>query len=144
MIYQRVKCDCRLWKVLLFNWVFLGIFIHYWRPFMPEFLYLHQNFTDSVVNQYTHNNIYQMWLQVNVWYVILYQPFINFVKNYFHVSSCMYLHVMKVCYAEKSPHVSIYGYVSLVLLNFLTFHYFNVFSLLSIYCSLLYIKMVLF
>ena len=41
---------------------FLGIFIHYWRPFMSEVLYLHQTFTDCMSRQYTHFDMltYQM------------------------------------------------------------------------------------
>ena len=30
----------------------LSIFIHFWRTFMSELLYLHQTFTDCVSNQY--------------------------------------------------------------------------------------------
>ena len=39
----------------LFDFIaFLGIFIHYQRPFMSEVSYLYQIFTDYVSNQYTY------------------------------------------------------------------------------------------
>ena len=44
-----------LWQVmegLLNLFRFLGIFIHYYWPFMSKLLYLHQTFPDCVFNQY--------------------------------------------------------------------------------------------
>ena len=45
---------------------FLGIFIHYWRQFMPEVLYLHQTFTECLFDYCTYfgMSICQAWLQV--------------------------------------------------------------------------------
>ena len=35
----------------------LGIFTHYWRPFMSELLYFHQTFTDCVPSWCTHFDV---------------------------------------------------------------------------------------
>ena len=49
---------CQMWLQVMEHPLillrFLGIFIHYWQPFMSEVLYLHQTFTDCMSNQYTH------------------------------------------------------------------------------------------
>ena len=54
LIYRYARCDCKLRNVLWFYCVFLGIFIHYWRPLMSEVLYLYQIFTDCMSYQYLH------------------------------------------------------------------------------------------
>ena len=76
---------------------FLGLLIHYLGPFMSELLYLHQTFTDYMSNQYTRFRYVNMpnvtpsygrfygligfFRNLNVWYVILHQTFINFVES---------------------------------------------------------------
>ena len=50
LIYRCARCDNKLWNVIWFYCVLLGIFIHNWRVFMSEVSYLHQNFTDWYVN----------------------------------------------------------------------------------------------
>ena len=49
---------CQMWLPVtersLILWRFLGIFMHNWRSFMSEVLYLRQTFTDYVSNQYPH------------------------------------------------------------------------------------------
>ena len=84
---------------------FLGISIHYWRPFMSEVLYLHQTFTDYVSNQYTHYNMWNVrcnnklrkilsfnWVlwrfQCLIQYSSNYQTFINFVEVNKIISTC--------------------------------------------------------
>ena len=42
LIYRHARCDCKLWNALWFYCGFLDIFIHFWRPFMSEFLEIHQ------------------------------------------------------------------------------------------------------
>ena len=45
---------------------FLRIFVHNWRPFMSEVLYLHQTFSNYVSDWYLQFNmlIFNLWLQV--------------------------------------------------------------------------------
>ena len=63
---------CQMWLNVmgrsLNSLSFLGIVIHYWRPFMSELLYLNQTFTDFMSN-------------FNFWYVILHQTFINLMES---------------------------------------------------------------
>ena len=52
-IYWYVRCDCKLWNVLWFYCVFFGIFIHYWRPFISELLYIFSKLLQIVyLNKY--------------------------------------------------------------------------------------------
>ena len=53
----NARCECKLWNTHWFLYVFLGIFMRYWQPFMSEVLYLHQIFTDGMSNQYTHSDM---------------------------------------------------------------------------------------
>ena len=48
LIYWYAQHNCMLWKALWYYCVFLCIFLHFWRPFMCELLYLHQTFTGYV------------------------------------------------------------------------------------------------
>ena len=80
---------------LLDSMAFLSILIHSWRPFMSEVLIFHQIFTDCVSNQpfwyvdmpdVTTNygrfsSLIGFYGNLNVWYVILHQTFINFVES---------------------------------------------------------------
>ena len=54
LMYWYARCNCKLWKV---PWFYCIFFMHYWRQFMSELLYLHQTFTDCLSNQYTNFNI---------------------------------------------------------------------------------------
>ena len=55
----------KLWKALWLYCVFLGIFMHYYWPYMLELLCLYQTFTDYMSNQYPHTDIFiYQWLQV--------------------------------------------------------------------------------
>ena len=52
---------CQVWLQVMERFLillcFLDIFIHYWRPFMSEVLYLRQTFTDYVPKQYIHSDM---------------------------------------------------------------------------------------
>ena len=47
-IYQYAKCDCKLWKILWFNWVFGDFQILFYKFGTLE---LHQTFTNCVLRQ---------------------------------------------------------------------------------------------
>ena len=66
LIYQYVGCDCKLWTNFSFCCMFLTIFTHNCRLFMPEVLYFYQIFTDCISNQYTHFAIFTNQIQLHV------------------------------------------------------------------------------
>ena len=46
---------------------FLGIFIHYWRSFMFEVLYLHQTITDCMFIEYTYFDMLNARCNLKLW-----------------------------------------------------------------------------
>ena len=51
--YNKMSGVTEIYGTLLDFITFLDIFIHYWRPFLSEVLYIHQTFTDFISNQNT-------------------------------------------------------------------------------------------
>ena len=103
-MYHHARCDCKLWNALWFYYVFVYFFIHFWQTFMSEVLYLHQNFTNCVFNQYTYFNVliypdtttsYRRFILPHViaCYESVYGIKINLCKHlWLRQSSFMYVH----------------------------------------------------
>ena len=67
---KKITIKCQMWLQVIERSLILlrslDIFIHYWRPFISEVLYLHQTFTDCMSIQYKYSDMLtcQMLLQV--------------------------------------------------------------------------------
>ena len=79
LMYQYARCDCKLLNSFWLYRVFLGIFIHYWRAFKSEVLYLHQTFADCMSQNLKLADRHAFL--IFVWIVPIYGPFGSFWKS---------------------------------------------------------------
>ena len=114
-------------KLSLILLLFLGIFIHFWRPFGSEFFYLYQNFTYCLSNQYWYVKV----PDVNESYVksLILLRFLRIMHNYgtllvfivflgyFHTLWYVDMPDVTLTYVRFSGLVDFFGYLNLIILH---------------------------
>ena len=108
LIYWYARCNCKLWKGIWFYCVFSFFFVHNWRIFMSEVLYLQQTFIECVSNQYIHFNVStcQIWLQVMEHHLILpcffFGEFSQLVEIHKCLKCCIIAKLLQFVYLHNS------------------------------------------
>ena len=96
LMYRYARCVCKLWHLPCFYCVFFFlIFIHNWRPFMPEVLYLHQTFTDYVSVWYS-----QFGMPICLLVIILHNSMLHTCLNF-----------QKLCVFNRSYKLNISAFI---------------------------------